>query len=218
MLSGLLVVLLVEAPHQLLKDRAHGVVVESGLKLVALSVANRLRAEVDRRVEQFVDQVTERVGFREPRDLVAELEVVEDLLDVGREAIEVGDEVGSQLLAVGAVAEILESELRVVVEGLFGSIAQRLVLVVDPRLVKQGFGLQNRLLGRFEHRVEAAQHDHGQDHVAVLAPHVEVAQNVVGYRPDEVDDLVVLAGVHLIPALAMSSGERSEAAVVRAAS
>ena len=59
---------------------------------------HRVRAEVDRRVEELLDERAERVGLREPRDLVAELEVVEDLLDVRREAVEVGLEVGLELL------------------------------------------------------------------------------------------------------------------------
>jgi hypothetical protein len=42
------------------------------------------------RVEELLDQRAERVGLGEAGDLVAELEVVEDLLDVRREAVEVG--------------------------------------------------------------------------------------------------------------------------------
>jgi hypothetical protein len=44
--------------------------------------------------------------------LVAELEVVEDILDVGREAIEVGLEVGLELLLAGAGLEVTQGELR----------------------------------------------------------------------------------------------------------
>ena len=68
----------------------------------AVAVQDRVRAEVDRRVEELLDQRAERVGLRQRRDLVAELEVVEDVLDVRREAVEVGLEVGLQLLLAGA--------------------------------------------------------------------------------------------------------------------
>ena len=101
-LAGLLVVLLVEPADQLLEDRAHRVVVEAGMLHRAVAVQHRVRAEVDRRVEELLDQRAERVGLREPRDLVAELEVVEDVLDVRREAVEVGLEVGLELLLAGA--------------------------------------------------------------------------------------------------------------------
>ena len=47
----------------------------------------------------FSMSVAEGVGLGEPRDLVAELEVLEDVLHVRREAVEVGHEVGLQLSA-----------------------------------------------------------------------------------------------------------------------
>ena len=90
-------------------------------------------------VEELLDQRAEGVGLRQARDLVAELEVVEDLLHVGREAVEVGLEVGPQLLLAGAGAQVAQRELRGVVEGLPGRLAQRGVLVGDARLVEVAF-------------------------------------------------------------------------------
>ena len=81
MLAGLFVVLLVEAADELLEDGAHAVVVEPA------------RREVEVGVEELLDQRAERISLREPRDLVAELEVVEDLLHVRGEAIKVRLEV-----------------------------------------------------------------------------------------------------------------------------
>ena len=102
-LAGLLVVLFVEAADQFLEDRAHGVVVEAGqLARSRRRSSTGLRAEVDRRVEELLDQVAEGVGLGERGNLVAELEVVEDVLDVGREAVEVGLEIGLELLLAGA--------------------------------------------------------------------------------------------------------------------
>ena len=60
--------------------------------------------------------------MREARDLVAELEVVEDVLHVGREAVEVGLEVGLELLLAGAGLEVAQRELRGVVERLAGGL------------------------------------------------------------------------------------------------
>ena len=105
MLAGLLVVLLVERPDQLLEDRAHRVVVEPGVPHGAVAGVDRLRAEVDGGVDELLDQRAEGICLGEPGDLVAELEVVEDLLHVGREAVEVGLEVGPQLLLAGAGRE-----------------------------------------------------------------------------------------------------------------
>lgn len=41
-----------------------------------------VRAEVDGRVEELLDQGAEHVRLRQPRDLVAELELLQDVLDV----------------------------------------------------------------------------------------------------------------------------------------
>jgi hypothetical protein len=80
------------------------VVVEAGVLDRAVAVQDRVGAQVDVGREELLDQRAERVGLREPRDLVAELEVLEDVLDVGREAVEVGLEVGLELLLAGAGA------------------------------------------------------------------------------------------------------------------
>ncbi len=42
----------------------------------AVGVLHRMRAEIDVRGGQFLDQRAERVGFGKPRDLVSKLEVV----------------------------------------------------------------------------------------------------------------------------------------------
>ena len=67
------------------------------------------------------------------RNLVAELELVQDLLDVGREAVQVGLEVGLELLLLGPGAQVAQGERGGVVEGLPGRLAERSVLVGDAR-------------------------------------------------------------------------------------
>ena len=57
-------------------------------------------------------------------------------------------------------------------------------------------GVENLVLGGFEEAVEAAQDGHGQDDVAVLAADVDVAEDVVGDAPDEVDNGVMGRSVH----------------------
>ena len=86
------------------------------------SPLRRVRAEVDVRVEELLDQRAEGVGLGQAWDLVAELEVVEDVLHVRREAVEVGLEVGLELLLAGAGLEVAQGELRGVVERLAGGL------------------------------------------------------------------------------------------------
>jgi hypothetical protein len=69
MFAGLLIVLLVEAADQFLEHRAHGMVVEAG------QIAGGLWGEIDVLVEKLLDELAQRVGFGEARDLVAEFEV-----------------------------------------------------------------------------------------------------------------------------------------------
>ncbi len=191
-LAGFLVVLLVEAAHQLLEHGAHAVVVEAG------------GAEIDVGRGELLDQRAERVGLRQARDLVAELEVLEDVLHVRREAVEVGFEVGLELLLARARPEVAQREPGGVVERLAGGLAQGSVLVGDAGLVERGLHVEHVLLGGLEHGVETAQHGHGQDDVAILAAHVQVAQDIVGDAPDEVGDPVELSLFHITPRVGAS--------------
>ena len=47
--------------------------------------------------------------------------------------------------------------------------------------------LQDCVLGRLQQGVEAAQNDHRQDDVAILASDVDVSQAVISNSPDERD-------------------------------
>ena len=156
------------------------------------------RREVDLGVEELVDQRADGVGLGERCELVAELEVVEDVLDVGREAVEVVLEIGEQLLLAAARFQVAQRELRRVVEGLPRRIAERGALLGDARLVEHLLGLEHRLLGRLQHGIHAPDDAHGQDHIRVLAALEQVAQNIVGDAPDEGDDFVVSGLVHVL--------------------
>ena len=115
--AGFFVVFLVEPSHQLLKDRAHAVIVEAGVLDGAVGILHRIGAQVDVGCGQFLDQRAERVGFGEARDLVVEFEVFEDVLDVGREAVQVCLEVRPKLLLSGAGFQVPQGERGRVVEG-----------------------------------------------------------------------------------------------------
>ena len=194
--ARLLVVLLVEPPDQLLEDGAHRVVVEPFEPDGAVPVHDGPGTEVDGVVEELLDEVAEGVGLDKGRNLVAKLELVEDLLHVGGEAVEVRLEVGAQLLSPGSVGEIAKPERRSVVEGLAGRLAKGGVLVRNLGRVEARFHAEHRVIRRFQHGVQAADDGHGQDDVAVLAPHIDVTQHVVRDAPDEVADVQAAHAPH----------------------
>ena len=63
MLARLLVVLLIEPAHQLLEDRAHAVIVESGMADGAVGVHHGVGAQVDVGRGELLDQRAERVAL-----------------------------------------------------------------------------------------------------------------------------------------------------------
>jgi hypothetical protein len=77
----------------------------------SVAVVDGVRAEVDVGRDELLDQAAERVGLGQARDLVTELELLEDLLHVGREAIEVRLEVRLELGLAGPVSEVAQGEL-----------------------------------------------------------------------------------------------------------
>jgi len=82
-LSGLFVVFQVKLPDQLLRRKPHRVVVD----------ARGGKAEL--RVEKVVDRCTDRVGFGECCELVAEFEIVDNRPgDMGGKPVEVVLEIG----------------------------------------------------------------------------------------------------------------------------
>ena len=186
MLPGFLIVLFVEAPHELLEDRAHRVVVETRLPERSVAVVDGGGAYVDRGIEELLDERSERIALRETRDLVAEFEIVEDVLYIRRKAVEVRLEVGPELLLACARFEVAQGELGGVVEGLPGCLAQRKVLARDARLIQGRLHIEHGLLCRLEHGVETAQDGHGQDHFTVFAAYVKIAENIVRYSPDKI--------------------------------
>ena len=72
-------------------------------------------------------------------------------------------------------------------------LAQCRVLLHHARGIQGGLHVQNGVLAVFKHRVEAAQHGHRQDDIAVCAAHVKVPQHVVGDVPDVVGNPVQVA-------------------------
>ena len=120
------------------------VIVEAGMTHAAVGVLHRVGAQVDVGRGELLDQRAERIGLGEARDLVAELEAVEDVLHIGREAVEPGAEIGLELLSAGAGAQVAQGERGGIVEGLPRRLAQRRLLLDHAGLVERGLHVEDR--------------------------------------------------------------------------
>ena len=89
----------------------------------AVGILHWQRREIDLGVEEVVDQVAQDVGIHQLLDLVAEVELGEDFLHVGREAVQIRNEVIAQPLPRRAGLQLGQRKFRHVVERLFSSIA-----------------------------------------------------------------------------------------------
>ena len=144
-------------------------------------------------------------------ELVDEEELVEDdVADVARELRDVVDEVVVELAGVLAVQPV-KGEVRKVVDLHVAAdrteedhVAGGVVHAVGQ---VRG-GVKNVFLGTFQDAVEAAQHDEGQDDLAVFGP-LEVAAQDLGDRPDESAQVLNVSG-HVFLVLVLSFGCRPE--------
>ncbi len=165
--AGGFVGLLGEFADELFKDGAH------------VGVGDAVGVEIDGG-EFFGDEV-EEVGFLEAVDLGGEFEAVEDVGDVGREGVQVAEEIGGDV--VGVARDGLQVHGRGVVEGVAGGAAEEVL----------GGGIGVRVFLRFgehggfsggEDAIHAAEDGEGQDDAAVFVGFV-FASEKVGDGPEE---------------------------------
>ena len=87
---------------------------------------------------------------------MTEVEVVNDVLDIGREAVEIGLEVGFKLLLACSGLQVTQGEFRGIVKGLTRCLAKGRILLDHPSGVERGPHVQNLLLSALKHRIQAA--------------------------------------------------------------
>ena len=193
MLSGFFVILFVEFADQFLEDVAHAVIGQPRLLLTTIPVFDRVRAKVDVRQNEPLDEMAE-VRFIELVELAAEVELGDDLLHVVGKAVEVVAEIGLELL--GLVEQPPERELRRVVKRLLRRLGECRSLVGNLGFVEFLLHRENGIVRRFQKTVEPSNDGHRQNDVPILATDIHVPQDIVGDAPDEVDDAVVLRVIH----------------------
>ena len=173
------VVLFVEAAEQLLEERAHRVVVEPRQEHVPLVVLHGLDREVDRGIRQLFKHGPQPLLLRELVHPVAHLELVDDVLDVGREAVEVVDDVRLQTLRVDLVLQRLHREGRGIVERMARNGREERFVVGEPRRIAERLLLHHLGLRLLEHHVNAPQHHERKDDLLVVALLERLHQNII---------------------------------------
>ena len=140
--------------------------------------------------------MAENIGINQRRQLVAKFKFLQNFLHVRRKAVQIRFEIGFQLLLLGAGFQIAQRKRRGVVKRLFRRLTKRAMLIDDAGGVQPLFHLQHRRFRRLKQRVEAANDGHRQNHVAVFAAHVHVAQHIVGNAPNKVNKRRVKLIIH----------------------
>jgi hypothetical protein len=159
-------------------------------------VKHGIRAEINGRRYEFFNDSAEDVRVNHCVYLYAEFEFVEYSLYIGGEAVQVFDEVGFELLLVGAARQVFQTKLRSIAEGLIRGFAQCFGLVYDARGSEVFFHGKDIIFCIFKHRVQAADNSHGKDNVTVLATHINITEAIVGDTPYKTHDGIVGLVVH----------------------
>ena len=194
MLPSLLVVLLIKLTNQFLEDISHPQVGQRR-QLATVRVSPFIVGEVDPGRRELFQYLQQHILIRHVDDLGAELELIDDLLDVVAEAVQIRLEVGLQNLAIvgGGIHQHLQGPGGGIVEDIPGSLFQSFrvqvgesgIIPLKLELLHDGF------LARLQQAVESSQHEHGKNDITIFAAHIDVAQAVVGDGPDERDDFIM---------------------------
>ena len=131
--AGFLVVLLVELTDQFLENRTHAVVVQAGMLEdgFLFILINRIGTEVNIRGHELFNHRTENVRLNHGIDLIAELELLQNLLYIRRESVKICFKIRFQGLLFRTAGKVTQTERRCIAKSLSCGIAQCRPLVVN---------------------------------------------------------------------------------------
>ena len=133
-------------------------------------------------------------------DLATELELINDLLDIGAIAIEIILYIGQEyLLVVSCVVEYpLQGPSTRIVEYISSCLRKPILIKLRKLgfIALEGYFFHDGFLSGLQQSIQPAQDNHGEDDIPVLASHIDIPEAVVGDGPDEGDEFVVGGGVH----------------------
>ena len=197
--AGFLVVLLVELTDQFLKNRTHTMVVqtrmlENGLFFI---LVHWVRTEVDVRRYKFFNDCAEDVCLDHSVDLIAELELLQDLLHIWRETIKICFKVRFQCLLLRTAGKVSQTERRCIAKSLSHHVAQCRPLVIDTCCIQLFLHIQDSLFTVLQKSIQTPDDRHRQDHITVLAAHINITQAVVCDTPYKTNYLIMHLIVHI---------------------
>ncbi len=101
--------------------------------------------------------------FDEVIDLIAELGFVDDIQDVGRESVEIGDEIMFERLFGFVGLEVAEKERRTIAKSLICGSAKGFVLFLETNCIELGFHGEHGLFCGLQNRVKTTNDSYGQN-------------------------------------------------------
>ena len=197
--AGFLIVLLVELTDQFLENRTHAVVVQTGMLEDGpfFVFVHRVWAEVDVRRYKFFNDCTEDICLDHGVNLIAELELLQNLLHIRRESVKICFKIRFQGLLFRTAGKVAQTERRCIAKSLSSHVAQCRPLVIDTCRIQLFLHIQDSLFTVLQKSIQTADDRHRQDNVAVLAAHIHIPQAVVCNAPYKANYLIMHPIVHI---------------------
>ena len=141
---------------------------------LCIVLINWLRAQIDIRGSKFLDNRTKNVCIHHRVDLIAELELIQYYLNIGRKAVKVCDKVYLQCLRFCAAGQILQQKWRRIAKSLSCCIAQRRPLVINLGGIQLLFHSQYCRLCFFQHGIKTTDNRHRKNNITIFATHIYI--------------------------------------------
>jgi len=139
---------------------------------------------------KFFDEEKEEIFFIQGVYCGMELKFFQNLAHIFGEAVNVCSEVLANVL--GVFQELFKIIGRDVIDGIARGFAKLTVQVLQILLLEEFIAVKDFVLGGLEHAVNPAEHGKGQNYIGILAPLEIISQDLICYRPDEINLLLKL--------------------------
>jgi len=200
MFSCFLIVFFVEFPDQLFKYIPHPKIGKGGHH-ISVRIFLVIGGQVQIRGDEFFQHIQQHILLRHVAYLGFEGKLFNDFFHVGAETGQIVFHIGKQNLLIvgGGVEQFFQGPLASVVKHISCGILKALVIQLSQAHVifLKGYLFQYVFFGGFQKRVQAAQYHHGQYHIPVFTPDINISKAVIGNGPDKGYDLVVYRVIHL---------------------